>query len=128
METLPRLSWARSFPVTISIVRLTTEDGQYNFRQFLDGVHFFDGGPAIPVDAPDVRDVTVTHSHSVGIAITFELKAKIKLWSIFSESFSTPIDLSPVLPFPLSANLSGPTFCALSNRPIAAELPEVVWG
>lgn len=117
-----------TFPVTISIVRLTTEDGRYEFEQYLDGIHFFNGGPRIPVDAPDVQSVTVTHAHSVGIALTFELKAKLKLWSIFSESISVPIDLSPALPFPLSSNLSGPTFCALSNQPLAAELPEVVWG
>ncbi len=123
-----------TFPVTISIVRLTTEDGNYNFW-FHDPEDFgtrgfnFRDGPRIPRNAPDVREVTVTHSHSVGIALTFELKAKLKLWSIFSESISVPIDLSPVLPFPLSANLSGPTFCTLSNQPaLAAELPEVVWG
>lgn len=117
-----------TFPVTISVVRLTTEDGTYEFERFVSGVHFFDGGPRIPIDAPDVQSLTVTHTHSVGIALTCELKAKIKLWSIFSESISVPIDLSQVLPFNPSANLSGPTFCALSNQPIAAELPEVVWG
>ena len=117
------------FPVTLSIVRLTTEDGNYSFQLFRNGVHFFNGGPSIPINAPDVQQITVVHSHSVGIALTFELKAKLKLWSIFSESISVPIDLSPVLPFPLSANLSGPTFCALSNPSVTAvELPEVVWG
>jgi hypothetical protein len=118
------------FPVTIQVVRLSTEDGDYEFVEFNErlGVHFFADGPIISADAPDVQQLTVTHTHSVGIALTFELKAKLKLWSIFSESISVPIDLSPVLPFPLSANLSGPTFAALSNQPIAAEFPEIVWG
>lgn len=119
-----------TFPVTLSIVRLTTEDGNYDFQLFTpgNGVHHFDNGPTIVFTPTDLQQVAVTHSHSVGIALTFELKAKLKLWSIFSESISVPIDISPVLPFPLSANLSGPTFCALSNQPLAAELPEVVWG
>ncbi|MCA9780312.1 MAG: hypothetical protein KC800_26485, partial [Candidatus Eremiobacteraeota bacterium] len=118
-----------TFPVTISIVRLTTEDGNYEFTQFDSnaGVHFFNG-PTITNTLSELQEVTITHSHSVGIALTFELKAKLKLWSIFSESISVPINISPVLPFPLSANLSGPTFCALSKQSMAAELPEVVWG
>lgn len=119
-----------TFPVTISIVRLTTEDGNYQFQTFSSsGNYSFNGGPVITNTLEELEEVTVTHTHSVGIALTFELKAKIKLWSIFSESISVPIDISPVLPFPLSANLSGPTFCALSkNQTMAAELPEVVWG
>jgi hypothetical protein len=117
-----------TFPVTISIVRLTTEDGNYDFRLFSNGNFAFSGGPAITNTLEELQEVTVVHTHSVGIALTFELKAKIKLWSIFSESISVPIDISPALPFPLSANLSGPTFCALSKQTMAAELPEVVWG
>ena len=118
-----------TFPVTISIVRLTTEDGNYEFRTFSNGNFSFNNGPSITNTLEELEEVTVTHTHSVGIALTFELKAKLKLWSIFSESISVPIDISPVLPFPLSANLSGPTFCALSkNQTMAAELPEVVWG
>ncbi len=117
-----------TFPVTISIVRLTTEDGNYEFRTFSNGNYSFNDGPTITNTLEELQEVTVTHTHSVGIALTFELKAKLKLWSIFSESISVPIDISPVLPFPLSANLSGPTFCALSKQSMAAELPEVVWG
>ena len=122
-----------TFPVTLSIVRLTTEDGNYEFVRFSpgsvgpQGTHSF-RGPTIRFTNDELQEVTVTHTHSVGIALTFEIKAKLKLWSIFSESISVPIDISPVLPFPLSANLSGPTFCALSNQTMAAELPEVVWG
>jgi hypothetical protein len=119
-----------TFPVTISIVRLTTEDGDYDFSGFSSNTGVFGfRGPTIQFEFVDLQEVTVTHSHSVGIALTFELKAKLKLWSIFSESISVPIDISPVLPFPLSLNLSGPTFAALSNQTVAsAELPEVVWG
>lgn len=112
------------FPITISIVRLTTEDGVYEAvdRQ---GVFDFSGGPVGSFPNP-VREVQITHSHTVGLTFGLEFKASFSAWSIFSVSATIPFNLSDTLGFPTAF---GTYFTALSNtRQSAAELPEVVWG
>ncbi len=119
------------FPLTIDLVRLTTEDGSYdidpdNTRQ----IFVFKGGPSIPIDAPDVQSLTMTHAHRLGVLFTLEFRASFSMWSIFSLSASIPINLTALFPFELGARgLIGPFYTALSNQPVAAaELPEVIWG
>lgn len=135
------------FPVTIEIVRLTTEDGNYNFQRFRTfpeggpGLYEFNGGPAI-VNSPDPLDeVAIVHSHRIGLQFGLELRASFSMWSIFSVSASVPIPLDSVLPrVPTGVDtLFGPFFTTLNNSDnlaheeipspaVAAKLPEVVWG
>jgi hypothetical protein len=128
------------FPVTIEIVRLTTEDGDYDFDRFNVPTFRFTGGPAGPTTNP-IQNVSIVHSHSIGLLFTLEIKASFSMWGIFSASASIPIDLTSVLPVPALgvSNLLGPFFTTLNNqqnlarkdsekRVLAAELPEVVWG
>lgn len=113
------------FPITISIVRLTTEDGNYEATN-QQGVFNFSGGPVRTLPAT-VRDVQITHSHTVGLTFGLEFKASFSAWSIFSVSATIPFNLSDTLGFPTAF---GTYFTALSStRQVgAAELPEVVWG
>lgn len=114
-------------PVTITIVRLTTEDGNYESTGVQNGVFNFNRGPRISPTAPPVREVTVTHSHTVGLTFTVDFKASFSVWSIISISATVPLNLAALRP--PTANVFGPYFTALSNtRTTAAELPEVVWG
>ncbi len=128
------------FPVTIEIVRLTTEDGDYNFSGFSSGVFRFNGGPAISSSAPPVQDISIVHTHTLGFRFTLEVKASFGMWSIFSLSASVPINLSSVVRPTVGVNRAlGPFFTTLNNSQnlahdesrgaaLAAELPEVVWG
>ncbi len=117
-----------NFPITLTIVRLTTEDGNYEVTNHQTGAFQFNRGPRISPTAPPVRQVTVTHSHTVGLLFTLDFKASFSAWSIFSISATIPINLMSLQP--PEARLAGPFFTALSNTrtSAAAELPEVVWG
>ncbi len=116
------------FPITIQIVRLTTEDGNYAFSTRSGGTFNFNGGP-VGTLGPTVSSVQVTHSHTVGIEFGLELKASVSLWSVFSISGGVRVPLN------LGVNVTrpdirlGPFFTALRNdSQTALELPEVVWG
>lgn len=113
------------FPITINIVRLTTEDGTYEATTNAAGAFQFNGGP-VRVSAEPVRQVQVTHSHTVGLSFGLDFRASFSAWSIFSISATIPLPLGDALGIPAAF---GAYFTALSNtRPTAARLPEVVWG
>lgn len=112
------------FPITITIVRLSTEDGNYLNGTFSRGAFNFTGGPRAATTDP-IQDVRVTHSHTVGLAFGLEFKASASLWSIFSVSATRTIN-PPFRAGTIGA--LGPFFTALENKPLAAKLPEVVWG
>lgn len=118
------------FPVTITIVRLTTEDGNYTAVRPTSSTLTFLGGPRISAAAPPVQNVTMVHSHTIGLEFTLEIKGSVSLWSMFSATATVPINLTAVFPFPLGArSVFGPFFTTFSARPVAAvELPEVLWG
>lgn len=113
-----------TFPITITIVRLSTEDGNYLNGTFSGGAFNFTGGPRVATSEP-IQDVRVTHSHTVGLAFGLEFKASASLWSIFNVSATRTIN--PPFRTGTIGNL-GPFFTALENKPVAAKLPEVVWG
>jgi hypothetical protein len=128
------------FPVTIEIVRLTTEDGDYDFDRFNAPTFRFNGGPN-GATTPTIQDFSIVHSHSIGLLFTLEIKASFSMWGMFSLSASLPVDLTTVLPIqPLGvSNLLGPFFTTLNSqqnmaqddsaeRALAADLPEVIWG
>ncbi len=125
------------FPITISIVRLTTEDGNYAILSNRTATFTFSGGPRIPANAPPVRDVTITHSHSMGLEFTVDFKVSLSVWYIFNFSLTVPINLGAFFPLPpLGINrVLGPFFTKLSATApardvadVSSMLPEVVWG
>lgn len=116
-----------SFPVTIRIVRLTTEDGNYNVSGSSSGTFNFNGGPVGTLAAPTVNSVQITHSHTIGLSFGLEIRASL--------TFLKLLKLSGVLVIPFFQELTnvkgtlGPFFTALSDsNTVASELPEVVWG
>ena len=118
------------FPVTLSIVRLTTEDGNYAVAGSSGGTFNFTGGP-VGTLSPTVSNFTITHSHSMGLEWGVELRASfsvLKLLSI-SGAIRVPLNFGGDLG---RTNLNiGPFFTALSSAQNTAqreELPEVVWG
>ena len=117
-----------SFPVTISIVRLTTEDGNYNVSGSSNGTFNFNGGP-VGTLGPTVSSVEITHSHTISLSYGLELRASLTFLKILKLSgvLVVPLVLEEVTN--LQASL-GPYFTALSdsNTVSSAELPEVVWG
>ncbi len=118
------------FPITLNIVRLTTEDGDYEVTEFRNGRLFFDGGPVATLP-PTVSQVTVTHSHAIGIEFTLAMRAGFQFLAVINLSVSVPIPLNFGAPEPplRAENVLGPFFTALSdNGAVAVDMPEVVWG
>jgi hypothetical protein len=120
------------FPITIQIVRLTTEDGNYavNGEEFV-GTLRLQGGPRRSL-RPTVRDVAVTHSHTIGLEFTLDIRFHFTFLGLATLSQSTPIPLNFGAPQPplRATNILGPYFTRLSNNGgvAKADLPEVVWG
>lgn len=119
-----------SFPVTISIVRLTTEDGNYNVTGTSSGTFNFSGG-RVGTLAPTVSSVQITHSHTIGLSFGLEFRASFSLLKLFKISGVIVIPLVIQELTNLQASL-GPYFTTLSDSNTVAsevpELPEVVWG
>lgn len=121
------------YPITIRIVRLTTEDGNYGVvdGEEVVGTIRLRGGPRRTL-GPTVSSVAVTHSHSIGLEFTLAIRFHMAFLGIAILSQSTPIPLNFGAPQPplRANNILGPFFTRLSNdgSVARAELPEVVWG
>lgn len=120
------------YPITIQIVRLTTEDGDYtvNGEEFV-GTLRLEGGPRRTL-GPSVQRVAVTHSHFIGLEFTLAIRFHFTFLGLVTLSQSTPIPLNFGAPQPplRANNILGPFFTRLTNQGgvAQAELPEVVWG
>lgn len=120
------------YPITIQIVRLTTEDGNYTVNgEETVGTLRLEGGPRRTLP-PTVSDVAVTHSHHIGLEFTLAIRFHFTFLGLVTLSQSTPIPLNFGAPQPplRAANILGPFFTRLSNDGSVAtvDLPEVVWG
>jgi len=128
------------FPVRMTVVRISTNFGNYDVINAIPGGQFNLSvelrkvdGPPVPDGNPVVQNLSAIHTHTIDLLITFAIKLKIKLWSVFSQEVSIPINLPSFVP-ELRAPLLGPYFNRL--RPAGAadadaaavELPEVIWG
>ena len=120
------------YPITIQIVRLTTEDGNYtvNGEEFV-GTLRLEGGPVRTL-GPNVSNVACTHSHTIGLEFTLAIRFHFTFLGLITLSQSTPIPLNFGAPQPplRATNILGPFFTRLSNNGGVgqARLPKVVWG
>lgn len=121
------------YPITIRIVRVTTEDGNYTVsgEEESVGTLRLESGPRRPLPAT-VSNVSVTHAHTIGLEFTLAIRFHFSFLGLITLSQSTPIPLNFGAPEPpLRANrILGPFFTRLSNDGTVAkaDLPEVVWG
>jgi len=128
------------FPISLSIVRLTTEDGDYrvNGTSATPGsttgqrLFNFTGGPRGTL-GPTVSSVRITHSHTIGIELSSEIRASFSFLKIVTISAAVRI---PVYLDVIGTQIGtlGPYHTRLSGTPSVSqstphiELPEVVWG
>lgn len=118
------------FPVTLSIVRLTTEDGNYNVTGTSGRTFNFSGG-RVGTLAPTVSSFSITHSHSMGLEWGVELRASFSILKLLSISGAIRVPLNFGADLGRTELNVGPFFTALSsaqNTAVHEELPEVVWG
>jgi hypothetical protein len=119
-----------AFPVTINIVRLTTEDGSYNVTGASSGTFNFSGGPVGSL-GPTVNSLAIVHSHSMGLEWGIELRASFSFLKLLSISGAIRVPLNFGGDLGRTNFNVGPFFTALTsaqNSAMQEELPEVVWG